>query len=52
MEQFLVPLVRVLKSRELGTEHPGSKVEELRLVTKRGITNKVILKFSSLSCKL
>ena len=42
VESFLVPIVRVLQARELGTNDPGSKVEEVRLITKRGVLNKVL----------
>ena len=41
VESFLVPIIEVLKSRELGTRDPGNQVEELRLITRRGINNQV-----------
>ena len=41
VDTFLVPIIRVLQARDLGTTDPGSKVEEVRLITKRGVANKV-----------
>ena len=41
MESFLVPVIQVLKARELGTKDPGSKVEELRLTKRMGVNNQV-----------
>lgn len=43
LEKFLLPVLASLKERELGRVNPGGKVEELRLTTKRGVTDKVIL---------
>ena len=48
VESFLVPIVRVLQARELGTNDPGSKVEEVRLITKRGVPNKVLYCYNTI----
>ena len=48
LENCLVPILDSLRGRELGTTDPGSKVEELRLTTHRGVNGKVFMKLKEL----